>query len=120
MVRLSVLSLFPALMLLAYLTVVSGADVTGIELDVFGNPIIGAHIEHTGRPVVLAAADLAVDPPPDEVRSEADGRFRVATDVTAMRPVIPQTENTGGDGASSALRPNTTTRVERLPSSWTA
>jgi hypothetical protein len=50
--------------------------------DALGKPIENARIDHIGKMVVVA--ELAVKPSPDEVRTDADGHFRVLTDVSAI------------------------------------
>jgi hypothetical protein len=80
MVHSPMLVLFAGAILLA----AAGATVTGIVRDAIGKPIENARIDHTGKRVVVAPTSLAVKPSPDEIRTDAEGKFRVLTDVPAI------------------------------------
>lgn len=62
----------------------SAATISGIVKDSSGVPIQDVRIDHTGKPVVVTLVNLHVKPGPDEVRTDAEGRFRVGTNVPAV------------------------------------
>jgi hypothetical protein len=57
------------------------ATISGTVRDMSGNPVENARIDHTGRMVVVS---LLVDPFPNEVRTDASGRFRATTSAPAV------------------------------------
>ncbi len=71
-------------MMLGTLSPVDAATVTGIVTDSSRKPIEGVRIDHTGKRVVVAPARLAVKPWPDEVSTDAEGRFTVVTGAPAI------------------------------------
>ena len=78
MVRKVMLPSLLVAMALACLPIASGATLTGIVTDASGKPLEDAHIEHIGKMVVVSPTELALKPSPGEVRTDADGHFRVA------------------------------------------
>jgi hypothetical protein len=96
--RISMLSSAAIGIALACSQIASGATLTGIVTDASGKPLENARVDHTGKTVVVAATELAVQPSPDEL---------------LMRRAILRTENTGGGGASLAQQHSTTTRIAR-------
>ena len=75
---------FAGAILLAAAPTAPGATVTGIVKDATGKPIENARVDHTGKRVVVAPASVALKPSPDETRTDAEGKFRVVTDVPAI------------------------------------
>jgi hypothetical protein len=74
-----------AVMALTCIPIAAGATVIGVVMDASGKPIQDAHIDHTGNAmVVVVPPDLVVKPLPEEVRTDAEGRFRVVTNVPAI------------------------------------
>jgi hypothetical protein len=71
-------------MMLGTLTPADAATVTGIVTDSSRKPIEGVRIDHAGKMVVVAPARLAVKPSPDDVSTDAEGRFRVVTGAPAI------------------------------------
>ena len=99
----------------ALLPLAAGATITGTVMDASGKPLEGVRIDHIGKIVVVARTDLAVKPSPDEVRTDADGNFRVLTDVPAVVIRTPgyqsQRVRLSGD---SQLSPRTTRTMSPL------
>jgi hypothetical protein len=62
----------------------TAATLTGTVKDALGQPISNAHVDHIGKMVVVPETSLGVAPSPDEIRTNADGHFRVTTDVPAV------------------------------------
>jgi hypothetical protein len=62
----------------------TAATLSGTVTDASGKPLRDARVDHTGRMVVVAATVLAVAPSPDEIRTDADGHFRVTTSNPAV------------------------------------
>jgi hypothetical protein len=62
----------------------SAATITGLVTDGAGNPLEGVRIDHIGKLVVVGPTDLALSPSADEIRTDAEGRFRVVTNVRAF------------------------------------
>ena len=63
---------------------VTAATLTGKVKDASGEPISNARIDHIGKIVVVPETSLGVAPSPDEIRTDADGYFRVTTNVPAV------------------------------------
>lgn len=61
-----------------------GATIEGIVKDASGRPLENARIDHKGKMVVVAATDLAIKPSADEIRTDAQGHFRVTTSTPAF------------------------------------
>ena len=57
----------------------TAATISGTVTDASGNPIKDVRIDHTGIAVVVPRPDLKFDPSRDEVRTDAEGRFRATT-----------------------------------------
>jgi len=62
----------------------AAATISGTVVDASGNPVKDVRIDHTGKVVVVPRPDLKVDPSPDEIRTDVQGRFRVTTDRPAI------------------------------------
>ena len=60
------------------------AIIAGTVTDASGKPLQNARIDHTGKRVIVVATSLAMEPSPDEIRTDAEGHFRVVTDVPAI------------------------------------
>ncbi len=60
------------------------STISGTVTDASGNPIKDARIDHTGKAVVVPSPDLKVAPSSDEIRTDADGHFRVTTNAAAI------------------------------------
>jgi hypothetical protein len=73
----SVVGLFLSIMCGAAL--IPGAAIEGIVKDPSGRPLENARIDDVGKMVVVGATDLVVQPSPDEIRTDAEGHFRVTT-----------------------------------------
>jgi hypothetical protein len=71
-------------MLLSAVPTAIGATIAGMVTDASGKPLENARVDHTGKMVVVAATHLAVAPSPDEIRTDAEGHFRVVTDAPAI------------------------------------
>ena len=84
MVQSPMLRLFAGVILLVVAPNASGATVTGIVKDAGGEPIQHARIDHTGKRVLVDPADVLMEPSAGEIRSDAEGKFRVVTDVPAI------------------------------------
>ena len=78
------LTLFAGAILLAAVPAAPGATVTGIVKDATGKPIENARIDHTGKEVFVAPTSVAWKPSPYEIGTDAEGKFRVVTDVPAI------------------------------------
>ena len=76
------LRVVPVIMFAAAL--LSGATIEGIVKDASGRPLENARIDHVGKMVVVAATDLAIKPSPEEIRTDAEGHFRVTTNTPAF------------------------------------
>ena len=53
-------------------------------MDVSHNPIKDVRVDHTGIGVVVPRPDMKVEPSHDEIRTDAQGRFKVTTGVSAI------------------------------------
>ena len=84
MVQPSVLQVLAAVILLEVVPSVTGANISGTVTDVSGKPLEDVRIDHTGKLVVVSATHLAIQPSPDEIRTDADGHFRVVTGAPAI------------------------------------
>jgi hypothetical protein len=85
MVRLSLLRVLAVAMLLAAAPTANTATIAGIVTEASGKPLENVRIDHTGkRMVIVIASDLAIEPSPDEIRTDAEGHFRVVTDAPAI------------------------------------
>jgi len=60
------------------------ASISGKVTDAEGNPIEGVRVDHIGKTVVVARADLKVAPMPEEVRTNAVGDFNATTGSPAI------------------------------------
>lgn len=60
------------------------ASITGTVKDTAGKVLENVRIDHTGRLVVVTRSDSGVKPSPDEVRTDATGRFHLVTGVPAI------------------------------------
>jgi hypothetical protein len=63
--------------------IASGATVSGTVVDVLGNPISGARVDHIGRLVVVPPPDAAIEQP-NEPRTDAEGHFQITTISPAL------------------------------------
>jgi hypothetical protein len=72
----------PAMFVFA--TGVTAATLTGTVKDSLGQPLSNARVDHIGKMVVVTETSLGVPPSPDEIRTDADGLFRVTTNVPAV------------------------------------
>jgi hypothetical protein len=61
-----------------------GATIEGIVTDASGRPLENVRIDHVGKMVVVVATDLAIKPSRDEIRTDAEGHFRVTTSTPAF------------------------------------
>jgi hypothetical protein len=91
-----------------------GATIEGVVKDPSGRPLENARIDHVGRMVVVVATDLAIKPSADEIRTDADGRFRVTTSTPVFVVRQPGYESerirvSGDAQLSIVLRPITST-----------
>jgi len=76
------LRLFP--LLIASTLVMQAATISGTVHDASGKPLQNVRIDHTGRRVIVVPPDVVPQPSPNEIRTDADGRFRVVTSVPAI------------------------------------
>jgi len=65
-------------------TLVPGAVIEGTVRDVSSRPLENVRIDHVGKLVVVVATDLPIKPSPDEIRTDAEGHFRVTTSTPAF------------------------------------
>ena len=111
------LRVVPVIMFAAAL--LSGATIEGIVKDASGRPLENARIDHVGKMVVVAATDLAIKPSPEEIRTDADGYFRVTTNTPAFVVRKPGYESerirvNGDQKLDVVLRPISSTSRCRL------
>jgi hypothetical protein len=85
------------------------AEVSGTVIDVAGKPIKDARVDHTGKQVVVPPSRLGLAPSPDETRTDADGHFRITTDVPAIVIRKP-----GYTSQRLLITENTTVRITLL------
>jgi hypothetical protein len=78
--------LIPVFMLLVCLAgdPAAAATISGTVTDISGKPIKNVRVDHIGKIVVVPATSLGLEPSPDEIRTNADGRFQVKTDSPAI------------------------------------
>jgi hypothetical protein len=62
----------------------AAATISGTVVDASGHPVNDVRIDHTGKVVVVPRPDMKVDPSPDEIRTDVQGRFRATTDRPAI------------------------------------
>jgi hypothetical protein len=96
-----------------------GANVEGTVIDASGRPLENARIDHLGKMVVVVATDLPINPSPDEVRTDGEGRFRVTTSAPAFVVRKPGYESerirvSGDAQLSIILRPLTSASRGKL------
>jgi hypothetical protein len=96
-----------------------GATIEGIVKDASGRPLENARIDHVGKMVVVAATDLAIKPSADEIRTDAEGHFRVITSTPAFVVRKPGYESerirvNGDQKLDVVLRPISSTSRCRL------
>jgi hypothetical protein len=60
------------------------ASIAGTVKDASGKALENVRIDHTGRQVIVTRTDLAVEPSPEEIRTDSEGRFRLLTNVPAI------------------------------------
>jgi hypothetical protein len=80
----AVLQVLVAVVLLGAAPDATGATINGRVTDASGKPLENVRIDHTGKRVIVSATRLAITPSPDELRTDAGGRFRVVTDAPAV------------------------------------
>jgi hypothetical protein len=59
----------------------TGATLSETVTDESGIPIKDAHVDHTGKMVVVS---LLVEPSPNEARTDTEGRFQITTVAPAI------------------------------------
>jgi hypothetical protein len=119
MVRLSVLSFLVVAILLSLQPTATGATVTGVVTDASGKPLENARIEHMGNRVIVVPTSVTLEPSADEIRTDAEGHFRVVTRAPAIVVRTPGYESqrllvTGDEHVQVTLIPIKSTSRCRL------
>jgi Carboxypeptidase regulatory-like domain len=60
------------------------ASITGTVKDPAGRPLGDVRIDHTGKRVIVTRTDSGIKPSPEEIRTDAEGHFRLVTNVPAI------------------------------------